>query len=332
MKIAKEVRDAYAKSKDKYKRLNKSVDEVLKHRVEERDWFYFSRIKGLESFSLKVETGRVKEPSELEDYFACTIVVPLFSQITCAEKLIKEEYFLQEKRPRDNDSTWKESSNFAFDDLRLYVRHKDSVSGKYSDLEGMLFEIQIKTILQHAWTTATHDLIYKSGVKDWPSERIAFQIKAMLEHVETSIAEADKLSASPSVKKTDEQTRKIRSVMDQMARFWLKGHLPQDDLKRLAENTLAVLNAGGIDCENLSCILDRERERIGIAPEIPEHISPYSFVVQAVAHLPDFKTKFYRQRQTTLVIHKDMDLPEWMRKKHDRIINLSEGSNEGSKS
>ena len=53
----------------------------------------------------------------------------------------------------------------------------------------MIFEVQIKTILQHAWSIATHDLIYKTDTVSWPKERIAFQVKAMLEHAEIAIAE-----------------------------------------------------------------------------------------------------------------------------------------------
>ena len=148
-------------------------------RVEDRGWFYRDRVKTLESFTLKVETGRFPDYARMEDFFACTVIVPTFSQLDDAIGMIEDLFELVRRHPEGDAETHKGASNFTFDDLRLYVQRRAAANLPPSELDGIIFEIQIKTILQYAWGIATHDLIYKTDEVSWPKERIAYQVKAM---------------------------------------------------------------------------------------------------------------------------------------------------------
>src|SRR5215510_4807699 len=187
MKIPNAVRQMYNELIDIYKRLQTYVDEILEPGAKERRWYYESRIKSELSVALKLETGRVTNPRSIEDFFACTLVVRNTKEIEEAEELIEKTFSIQYRRPRENHRTHKESFSFPFDDLRMYVRLKEDVRLPPTDLEKIIFEIQTKTFLQHAWSIATHDLFYKTDEVSWSKERIAYQIKAMLEHAELSI-------------------------------------------------------------------------------------------------------------------------------------------------
>src|SRR6185295_542993 len=104
-----------------------------------------------------------------------------------------------DRRPTQQDVSWfldqhknkqlelKGTHEFSFDDLRLYTKWKPDVTLPTPTFAGVVFELQIKTFLQHAWSIATHDLIYKTDSISWPKERVAFEIKAMLEHAENAI-------------------------------------------------------------------------------------------------------------------------------------------------
>lgn len=328
MKIVKRVRDLHDECKPRYDRLSEEVRGILKPRSEERNWFYIGRVKELESFALKIETGRVTDPAKMEDFFACTIVVPTLGQIEEAERLVALLFKSIERRPLSDAKTRKTASDFTFDDLRLYVARRPAASGRASDLDGLVFEVQIKTILQHAWSVATHDLIYKSDSVSWARERIAFQVKAMLEHAEIVIAEANRLADAPAVAKKDERTAGILKLIEDIDRIWSREKLPRD-LKRLAETVLQLLRTCDLKAEAFGPLVDGEKRRIGL---LPADLSPYAFTVQALARSQkiDFEQMFGRNHITTrLVIHGGMDLPGWMLNDHPRILNLSDPARVG---
>jgi len=316
VKIAKVVRDLHAECDAVYQRLSLDAQERLKPRVEAEKWFFISRIKQLESYALKLETGRVTNPRRPEDFFACTIVVNTLSEIEKAERLVNSIYALQERRPPVDQETYKASSSFAFDDLRLYVVQPESTTGRDSDLDGLPFEVQIKTILQHAWSMATHDLIYKTDSVSWARERIAFQVKAMLEHAEIAIAEASRLADTPAVAKKDKATTETLKFIEEIDRIW------SADRKRLAETIRQALKICDRSAKDFPDIIAVERRRIGL---LPANLSPYAFTIQALVNNPevDFEQKFGRVRtKTTIVIHGDIDLREWTNNDHPRILRL----------
>ena len=322
MKIAKGIRDAYVRTKADYERLSDEVCLRLQSKIESKGWFFIHRLKEIESYALKVETGRVNDPLCMEDFFAATVVVPTMSQLSEAEEIITEIYEVAERRPPQDETTSKRSSDFVFDDLRLYLKRGASDTGRNDDLEGLIFEIQVKTILQYAWGIASHDLIYKTDNVSWPKERIAFQVKAMLEHAEIAIAGAERLADSPSISKKNRDTAKTLTIIQVIREFWPDERLPRD-IKRLAESMRGVLQTCGIEANQLKTFLETEKKRIGL---LPINLSPYAFMVQALANSSalDFKAKIVsaNNRRTKVFVHGDMELPEWMSEAHEKIIRL----------
>ena len=319
MKIVKALRDIHRECLPNYKFLAEEVEGLLKAKVEEKKWFFYSRLKGLESFALKVESGRVKNPTNLEDFFACTIVVATMAQIEHAERLVLELFDLSYRRPRDDSLTHKASSSFSFDDLRLYLARRAPASGRRPDLNGLVFELQIKTTLQHAWSRATHDLIYKSNTVSWPLERIAYQVKAMLEHAEVAIAEANRLADAAGVSKQDRQTISVVQLIERLRSTWGEERLPEN-VKRLAEALHALFRAADVETHRFDDIINAEKMRVGL---LPQDLSPYAFTLQAIANFDvrRFHEKFNRQDiRTSVLIHDDMDLPNWMLGEHPRIV------------
>lgn len=322
MKIAKAVRDAYHSRKGVYERLSEDICTRLSPELSSRGWLFTSRVKQLESYALKIETGRVDDPSRMEDFFACTIIVPTLSQASLAEQLLEEIYEVHTRRPASDEATHKKASDFVFDDLRLYLKRRGAATGRNDDLDGVIFEVQIKTVLQYAWGIASHDLIYKTDTVSWSKERIAFQVKAMLEHAEIAIAEAERLAESPAIAKRDQETVNILEVIQIIRNFWAADRLPSD-IKRLADSILRVMYICDLKASELEPVLITEKRRIGI---LPANLSPYAFLVQALAHSTDhdFKGRLTnsRNRKVKILVHGDMDLPAWMKEPNDKIIRV----------
>src|SRR5713101_558345 len=141
MKIPASIRRLYDDQNESCGRLKQRVDALVRPNLHER-WHYESRVKSDESFILKIESGRFGDPSALEDFFAATIVVRNGSEISEAEKLVTELFSFQSRRPKKDDTTKKAPEAFPFDDLRLYVRWKDSTALPPTGLDYILFEVQ----------------------------------------------------------------------------------------------------------------------------------------------------------------------------------------------
>ena len=276
MKIPKSLRELHKDQMVIYGILKDHVDKFMNDRKDE-NWFYISRLKELESFALKVETGICSDPRKLEDFFACTLVVDNLESINKAEKLVRRRFVFHERRP--------------------------------TGLNGYLFEVQIKTYLAHAWGIATHDLTYKTGEKSWPKERIAYQIKAMLEHAEISIMEAEQLAQCTSLKKTDDISQRIGDIIKMVNDIWPSTALPRDT-KRLAENIDQLLRSINMDIVQLLAIIKTETS-LGRGTKTL-NLSPYTTVVQSLLNQEQVKMVDYMtgtNRAFKIYLPKELVLP-----------------------
>jgi hypothetical protein len=278
MKTPTSVRNGYYAELDGYKRLKRQVDSLLAQK-KETGWHYLSRIKELESYSLKIETGRYTSSTLLDDFFACTLVVENIRSIERAEALVRSLFHVTQKRPPTHRKTHKKPDSFPFDDLRLYAKRKDFEGQKPTDLDGLIFEIQIKTFLQHAWGIATHDMIYKSDCKNWAQERVAYQIKAMLEHAEISIFEIENIAGSGVLSKSDNYTLKVNQIVNVLDAIWEKNDLPEDK-KRLAETVHSLISTINVKPNELRVHLEKEMAEGRGARLL--NLSPYAIIVQSL--------------------------------------------------
>ena len=278
MKIPTSVRNGYYDQLDAYKFLQQKVNSLILGK-KEGGWHYLSRIKELESYNLKIETGRYSNSSLLDDFFACTLVVENISSIDRAETLVNSLFPGSERRPPSPRKTHKRPDSFPFDDLRISAKWKDAEGLKPTGLNGKIFEIQIKTFLQHAWGIATHDMVYKSDSKNWAQERVAYQIKAMLEHAEISIYEVDNIAGSRALNKSDLYTLKINKIIKVFDEVWEKDDLPKDK-KRLAETVQSLLNSIDVKPNDLRKYLEQEMAEGRGARLL--NLSPYAIIVQSL--------------------------------------------------
>jgi len=276
MKISHSVREIYSERRPVYESLKIEVDRAIDS-FKRSNWHYESRVKNLESFALKAETGRYEMISNLEDFFGGCLVVENSSALKAAESLLCEKFKLIERRPKDPAFTHKAPSSFIFDDIRLYLvrPHDEMLPEKSTD--NVVFEIQIKTFLQHAWAIATHDMVYKGGTYNWSSSRIAFQVKAMLEHAELSIANADSLSPSLHVE-SNKEYKKVNSIIRTLRNRWPSESLPED-LVRLSQNIYSLLSAANLNIGDLNKLCD-ESPLIGDSPMLD--LSPYTAIAVSI--------------------------------------------------
>lgn len=277
MKVINSINKLYNTKISEYEKLKKNVDELFRDN-KKTSWHYFSRIKNIESLALKLETGRFKV-NAIDDIFACTLVVENLNEIKTAIEVIENRFFIKYKKPQEDRITHKDSYSFPFDDLRLYVTIKQPDYLPDNHLSSLVFEIQIKTFLQHAWTIATHDLIYKSNTINWGKERVAYQIKAMLEQAELAISGAEELSKLQEIAKNNSNSIRLNKVRDFLIDVFPEESLPSD-LMRLSGIIISVQKFFQIDLEFIRRILEKEtKDNRGV---LTLDLSPYGIIIQSL--------------------------------------------------
>lgn len=309
MKISNSIREAYRQQKELNDRLSIRVKELFEQKKE--NWFYKGRIKGVESFTQKIETGHFKNVNALEDFFACTLVVENRTAIQEAKRFVMEHCDIQYQKPKNDKITHNQPYEFQFDDLRLYVKLKPTNAGPPGPLNEIIFEVQIKTFLQHAWTLATHELVYKGDTINWGMQRIAYQIKAMLEHAEVAIEQAEEMGMSSALARSHQSTDAKSAMVSWLKETWPADQLPADTL-RLANTILEILSAFKLDLESLKESVRLEALQ-GLGP-YSLNLSPYETIIKALhshnntAFQAFLKQPLTSRNRTQLLIIPEMEL------------------------
>lgn len=207
----------------------------------------------------------------------------------------------------------------------MYVSLKDVGLGDLSpQIYDLVFEIQVKTFLQHAWTIATHDLIYKSDKINWSKERVAYQVKASLEHAEVSISGVEDLSKVGEISKENKEVKKVNQMIAFLNRYWTKDDLPRDK-RRLAQNIISLINALGISQTELAELLTEET-RVGRGTNTRD-LSPYLVIVQSLFNTKaDALLKYLRAKNGSrqkILITKELSLPLLKQINKGKVIDLT---------
>lgn len=307
MKIENSLRNIYAERKPIYELLRSHVDAACGTLKRPR-WHYESRVKELESFATKVCSGRFDEPANLEDFLACTFVVPNSASINEAVQLIQSRFTIAYQRPKDITTTHKRAEAFEFDDLRLYCRRGNDGASRPSPIDELVFEIQVKTFLQHAWGIATHDLSYKTEDVRWGKDRIVAHLKAAIEYAEISIQQADSISRGPALQITDQRTADLASLIQLLQSNWNRSDLPEN-LRGLASTLLNIIYDVNISVSALSKIIEKAKTNASFPPL---NVSPYSAILEILLHSEAGKIKTALQdkrKRCKLLILPEINLP-----------------------
>lgn len=236
--------------------VGKKVDSTLENYCRENKGYVFaSRIKTIESLAEKIETGRFKKWSDLDDLFACTVIIPTLSHEKNVIDFCKEVFTIVRAVKRGQNK--KAPDIFRFDSTRLYAKLKnfDSIySENQLSIYDIIFEIQIKSAFEHAWSVSTHDLVYKNSTIDWGRLRLAAQIKATVEQLDILILSFEQVSTI--IQDNDYSEIKTKKKLGDEINILLKsGKIPDEltpkDMTRFCDNLYQLLKNSGKDDQDI---------------------------------------------------------------------------------
>lgn len=272
MKTARSIRDLHEKLTTHAKSLSKEVEEHLIDYAEANKWVFNSRIKELVSFAQKIEAGFYPSIDKIDDFYACEIVVPSMREIEPVKQYIHNNFDFIDERPKKVTNV----ENFSFDGVRMYVRLKVGVAGP-KFFSWMMFEIQVKTLLEKAWGEATHDLTYKCKEVDWAKERLAYQLRAILNHADIVLSEMESISENCLTSVTSQTHDEINTVSSWIFDTWGESSCPKN-MKRLSETVNKLCKTYQIEFNDLKEIIKNHMAEHGRR----EDLSIYSRILEAV--------------------------------------------------
>ena len=245
---ANAIQLAYDANYQKLVSLEKYVRSSVTNFCTQHDYLFKGRIKSVDSLSEKIEAGYIKSWSEINDLYACTIVIPTRADEDKVSRWLRSAF--NELSVKSRESQLKSPDVFRFDGLRWTgslnsdIVHSDT--NLPAGLDEVKFEVQVVTAFEHAWGVVTHDLVYKAGVVSWREQRLASQLKASVEQIEVLIDAFGQASAAVLESPWPEYTVK-RSISDEFARMYADGLIPDNIVpnswKRFSDNVYSLIRS-----------------------------------------------------------------------------------------
>ena len=161
---------------DKYKKILQdvlfAVEEKLKHIIKmESVPSYKARVKSFNSFYQKLL--RIQPPSlskqempVLTDLIGIRIICPFLEDLSIVEKQLIKSFEIVEIERKGAGRTF---SEFGYESIHILLGIPEEIKNKAENEnpglkvpDGLVCEIQVRTILQDAWAEVEHELVYKS--------------------------------------------------------------------------------------------------------------------------------------------------------------------------
>lgn len=153
---------------------------------------------------------------EIEDKVGLRIVVLFSEEIRDVERVIKSCTEWTSEKARDfEDERAQRPFEFDYQSLHYIVRSKAVIShGGIDIVPNTPCEIQVRTILQHAYSELTHDTIYKPSIKAQPDiKRAAAKSMALIEATDDYFSQVRHKLAQAQA-----SGEKVTSKLDQLYR------------------------------------------------------------------------------------------------------------------
>ncbi|MDN3615738.1 GTP pyrophosphokinase [Vibrio gallaecicus] len=150
----------------------------------------YSRVKSFDSFYEKIDRKKYADPFEnIEDICGVRVICYYFSDIEKINSIIKEEFSILESEDKSELLGLKE---FAYRSQHFIIKLNENwlSAPNYRRLDGLKAEVQVRTILMHAWAEIEHKLNYKSDAQV-PElfQRKLFRLSAKLEEADEQFIE-----------------------------------------------------------------------------------------------------------------------------------------------
>lgn len=249
-----------------YLSLGENLVNIIKTLLMEKGINFMSveyRIKNIEQFTEKIQRKKYKAPfEEMEDICGIRIICYFQSDVVKIGKILKNEFNIID---HFNKQELSDPLKFGYRSSHLILKINDTWKKiyPYRSLVNLKAEVQIRTILMHAWAEIEHKLAYKK-IKHTPKQfrrkfaRISAKLEEADEQFEELINDISKYQQKILIqaKKNEMFNKKTLLNLDTLQSF-LNYYLPhhQKDIKE-TRNFLDKMLKNEINIEKLTTIFE----------------------------------------------------------------------------
>jgi len=178
----------YVDNQDSFKSLLKKVKEILEDIISKRKIPYQDiqyREKNLKKFETKIRNGVHYDPKYMQDLSGIRIICYTKSDVLDVCKAIKDTFDVED-RSKKLGPTEMGYTSFTF--VSKFTKERMQSSEELSDFRNKHFEIQVRTVLQHAWAELEHDDLYKNIKKlSEETQRRFYLVSSILESADNEL-------------------------------------------------------------------------------------------------------------------------------------------------
>jgi len=186
-KVVKKAVKWYKENQATYKKLSRKVEKIIKRLLEDKDIYYHSienRAKSIESFKRKAKKDKYKKPlNEITDLAGIRIITLFEKDVYEISDLIKEVFKIDYENSEDKADLL-DADKMGYKSVHYIGTLTDELIDlkEFNTFKNLKFEIQIRSILQHAWAEIEHDRNYKlKGNLPKHLQRRFYSLSGMLE-------------------------------------------------------------------------------------------------------------------------------------------------------
>ncbi|WCP84010.1 hypothetical protein PQE20_21590 [Vibrio harveyi] len=148
-----------------YKRLGQKVESILLEVFDEENVSYHmvtSRVKDIESARKKSGNDKYTSPTDIQDLAGIRVITYVEDEVKYVTEII-ERLFDIDKENSSNKSNDLGTDRVGYKSVHYVAKLKSDrlALPEYRQYANKCFEIQVRTILQHAWAEIEHDRNYK---------------------------------------------------------------------------------------------------------------------------------------------------------------------------
>nr|WP_294873654.1 hypothetical protein [uncultured Pedobacter sp.] len=190
--------EAYKLKLSEYTLLAEKVNIIIKENLELEEMKphgIFFRAKTVDSFGKKIKRKSYKNAlNDITDLCGIRIICYVEDEVTQVCKLIRSLFEVDEKKSiNKNDELGEDRVGYKSVHLICKLNKSRLALPEFKKFENLVFEVQVRTILQHSWAEIEHDKNYKfSGVLPKEIKRRLMLLSGTLELVDREFNQLSK--------------------------------------------------------------------------------------------------------------------------------------------